>query len=664
MRKMFRGDIKSSALHSVHSLQLIIRLLIVILVTASDVMAQSTGANNDYIEMPEDIYIEGVPPISSQLVADIKPYTISRFSYLQDRNAAKNEILIHSKLCNTMQAYTVSSPGGMRKQVTFYEDPVAASLFDPKDSRYILVQKDHKGDEFYQIYRHDLRSGKDVMLTEGGTTSNFSFRFNHRGDKFYFHSTTKGQAGIAVYFADPNIPGSGRPIPNLEKQNWTIQGISRDDRKLLLSASGILWMYDMNSQIKTQLLPAKGTTGSYFGIAFNKSDDGVYLLTNQESEFAQLAFYDFKTQRLKMLTNFNWDVRTATLSPDGSKIAFTVNIAGNIQAYIFDTFTGKYEAITGLPISFLGGMKWSNNSELLAFQLSTSNANSDIYEWNSKTGKIALWVQNEIGAIDASVIPAPQFVKWKSFDGLEISGFLYPANKRFSGRRPVIIDIHGGPVAQSLPLFDNRTNYYTNELGISVIYPNVRGSDGFGKAFIELDNGMKKENAVKDVGALLAWISEQPDLDAGRVMVTGGSYGGYMTYRTTIEYNQKIRCAVAAFGPSDLMSFKKGVDTPYLEYFRHEYGDYHNSDVVEYFDKISPLKNATRITAPMFIVQGKNDARVPYTESQQIVEAIRNKGGAVWFLLANNEGHGFERDENEHYLFYATVEFIKRYLLN
>lgn len=635
------------------------------------ICAQDTLNKDNNITIPDGISLDGIPAISARLIEDIKPYTYSRFSYLQDWHPLRKEMLINTQLGSTIQSYIVKIPGGMRRQVTFYSEPVNQSLFDPQMGNYIIVQKDNNGDEFYQIYRLDLSSGKTELLSDGGKSYNYNLAWNKKGDKLFFTSLISNESTRKMYVLDPDKPDSKQLFLNLEGPNWNIQDISPDESKLLLSmpyegsnSENSLWLYDVISKDKKLLLPSKGEKGSYFNVGSTKDGSGFYLLTNQKNEFRQLAFYDLRNQKLKILTHFNWDIRSAALSFDKRKIAFIVNESGNSKAYIFSTNNKTYQAIKGLPVGYISNLGWFKNNESISFQLSTSYASSDIYEWNLITGKLIPWVQNEIGSINASAIPAPQLVKWKSFDGLEISGFLYPASKKFSGKRPVIIDIHGGPVYQALPFFNSSANYYTNELGISVVFPNIRGSDGFGKVFTELDNGTKKEDALKDIGSLLDWIASRSDLDADRVMVTGGSYGGYMTYRTAIAYNKKIRCAVEAFGISDMFSYKKHVDTAYREYFSHEFGDENDSGIREYFDSISPLKNANKLTMPIFIVQGKNDPRIPYKESEQMVEAIKKNGGKVWYLLANDEGHGFSKQVNQDYLFYATVEFIKRYLLN
>lgn len=643
-------------------------ILFVLFLFSSNVDAQDSLS---IVKPPVDIYTIGIPPISKELEESVIPYSFSRYSFLQDWHPLGKEILIVSELGAVQQAYSVALPGGMRRQLTFFNEPPNQSLYDPIDGKYIVVSKDKDGDEYYQIYRQDLRNGKTTLLSKGGDTYVSDLLWNQKGDKLYYSSLQPKSSTKQLFSVNPEIPSSNHAIIDLDGPNWSLSALSSDEKNAILSSRfegsnilNILWSYDIATGNKKQILPSKGKSGLYFPIGFSKDDRGIFLWTNENTEFNQLAYYDFFKQELIFLTDINWGVRRATLSPDKTKIAFTVNEAGVVKTYIFYTESNKYELIQNMPIGFISSLLWSKNSNSLAFQLSTSYAYSDIYEWDMNTGKITPWVQNETGGFDASTIPEPELIKWKSFDGLEISGFLYPAAKKFGDNRPVIIDIHGGPVTQALPLFNNNVNYYTNELGVSVIFPNIRGSAGFGSEFTELDNGTKREDALKDIGTLIDLIEADKQFDSSRIMISGGSYGGYMTYRVAIEYNDQIRCTIPSFGMSDLLSYFNTIDGPYKEFFAQEYGDPNDPEIVEYLKKISPLNNAQKISKPMFIIQGKNDPRVPYTESEQMMEAIKKNGGTVWYLVANNEGHGFHKKENNDYLFLATVEFIKKYLLD
>jgi dipeptidyl aminopeptidase/acylaminoacyl peptidase len=253
-------------------------------------------------------------------------------------------------------------------------------------------------------------------------------------------------------------------------------------------------------------------------------------------------------------------------------------------------------------------------------------------------------------------------VKWKSFDGKEITGFLY-RRRELSNPTPVIINIHGGPEAQFRPGHLARNNYFINELGCAILYPNVRGSTGYGKTFVKLDNGFKREDTYKDISSLLDWIKTQPQLDANRVMVTGGSYGGHLTLAVACNYADRIRCALDVVGISNLATFLKNTESYRRDLRRAEYGDERDPKMAEFMERTAPLNNAQKITKPLFVVAGANDPRVPKSEADQIVETLKKQGTPVWYLVAKDEGHGFAKKKNADFQFYSTVQFIREFLL-
>jgi dipeptidyl aminopeptidase/acylaminoacyl peptidase len=311
----------------------------------------------------------------------------------------------------------------------------------------------------------------------------------------------------------------------------------------------------------------------------------------------------------------------------------------------------------------MGALAWHNNSHDLGFSMGSARSTSDVYSLDATGGTVSRWTEGELGGLVAAELVEPELIRWKSFDGREISGFYYRPPARFTGKRPVMINIHGGPEGQSRPIFLGRNNYYLNELGVSIIYPNVRGSTGYGKTFVALDNGVKREDSVKDIGALLDWIGARPELDASRVMVMGGSYGGYMTLATATHYSSRIRAALDVVGISNFSTFLKNTESYRRDLRRVEYGDERDPKIAEFFERIAPLNNAQKIANPLFVVQGGNDPRVPLSEAEQMVERVKQNGKPVWYLMAKDEGHGFAKKQNADFLFYATVMFVRQYLL-
>jgi dipeptidyl aminopeptidase/acylaminoacyl peptidase len=295
--------------------------------------------------------------------------------------------------------------------------------------------------------------------------------------------------------------------------------------------------------------------------------------------------------------------------------------------------------------------------------LSTATQPFDAYSVDLATHKIERWTVSETGGLNTADFARPRLIHWKSWDDKSIAAFLYKPPAKFTGKRPVIIDIHGGPEGQTRPDYLGRDNYYINELGIAMIFPNVRGSTGYGKTFQKLDNGFLREGSYKDISTLIDWVQTQPDLDAQKILITGGSYGGFMTLAVATSYNDRICCSVDVVGPSNLVTFLEHTSGYRKDLRRVEYGDERDPKMREFLESIAPANKAKNITKPLFVIAGQNDPRVPASESAQMVDIVRKNGTPVWWLLAKDEGHGFAKKKNRDYQFYATVEFVKEYLL-
>jgi dipeptidyl aminopeptidase/acylaminoacyl peptidase len=459
-------------------------------------------------------------------------------------------------------------------------------------------------------------------------------------------------------------------VAEVEGGGWSVQDWSPDDRALLVTESfsvnrSRLWRLDLVTGERTLLTPDQpGDTVARGPARWGPDGKGVYFTTDQASEFRRLAYQDLASGRLTVLTPaIDWDVTQFELSPDGRRIALVTNEAGSSRLYLLELRSRRLRPVAQLPVGLVGGLAWRPKGSELGFTLSTARTAADVYSLDPATGGLTRWTESETGGLDTSELPEPEPIRWTSFDGLEISGFLYRPPARYRGPRPVLISIHGGPEGQSTPGFLGRSNYFLMELGVAVVLPNVRGSTGYGKTFVKRDNGMKREDSVRDIGALLDWIGTRADLDAGRVMVTGGSYGGYMTLAVATLYNDRICCALDVVGISNFVSFLGNTESYRRDLRRVEYGDEREPAMRAYLEQIAPLHRADRITRPLFVVQGGNDPRVPRTEAEQMVAAVERNGGGVWYLLARDEGHGFRKKANVDFQFYATVAFMGRYLL-
>jgi len=618
------------------------------------------------LPVPSNLTAEQIPPIPASLMDELAPYTEFRTATLIDWHPTRREMLISTRFGQSPQIHRVAQPGGARTQLTFYPDRVQGLRYRP-DGGSFLFSKDIGGGEWYQIYNYDTETGHATLLTDG-KSRNSGGLWSHDGTHFAYASTRRNGRDTDIYIGVAGHPEEARRVVEADSGGWSAEDFSPDGKSLAVvrqtsAYEAALFLVDTASDRKMPLSPQ--TPGvSYAHARFAPDGKTIYLITNQDSDFEQLAALDIATHRVTILRpGLHWDVTTYDLSRDGRRIAYIVNENGSDRLHVMDTATRQEAALPKLPYGSIGDVRWHGNGHDLGFTIASARTPSDVYSIDTATGKLDRWTYSETGGLDGSQFAEPEPIHWKSFDGLTISGFLYRPPKRFSGPRPVIVNIHGGPEGQFQPGYLGATNYLLNELGTAIIFPNVRGSTGYGKTFLNLDNGRKREDSVKDIGALLDWIAGRPELDAKRVMVTGGSYGGYMTLASMTHYNDRLRCAVDVVGISNWITFLEHTEAYRRDLRRVEYGDERDPEMRKFLESISPMTHADQIGKPMFIVAGRNDPRVPYTEGQQMTAAIRARGVPVWYLLAADEGHGFAKKGNRDFQFAATVMFIQQHLL-
>jgi len=459
-------------------------------------------------------------------------------------------------------------------------------------------------------------------------------------------------------------------VLELSGGGWAVADWSPDDSKLLVVEflsinESYLWLADVATGSKTLLTPRGKTKVAYTGAAFARDGKGLYVTVDAGSEFQRLAVMDLAAKKLEFLTPDTADVDEFDLSRDGTKIVYVTNEKGVGVVHLLDAATRRELPGPTLPLGIVSNVTWHPDGGAVAFTMGTPRSSDDAHSWDLATGRLDRWTTSELGGLNPETFAEAELVKWKSFDGREISGFLYKPNPaKFPGKRPVVVDIHGGPEGQSQADFLGRENYLINELGVAMIFPNVRGSTGYGKTFSQLDNGMLREGTYKDVAALFDWIAARPDLDASRVMVQGGSYGGHMTLAIATYYPDRIRCAVDVVGPSSLVTFLQNTSGYRRDLRRVEYGDERDPKMRAFLERTAPLNNAGKIKKPLFVIQGANDPRVPRSESEQMVAKIRGSGTPVWYLMAKDEGHGFAKKVNRDYEFYATIQFMREFLIN
>jgi dipeptidyl aminopeptidase/acylaminoacyl peptidase len=609
----------------------------------------------------------GVPPIPASLAREVQPYNSIYGLPLAGWNPAKREIWLKG-LSSVTWIARVASPGSTPETSSIYiqSGGIYDVYFQPKN-KYLAYTRDENGNESFQLYLYEINARKSTLLSDG-KSRNTEPVWSNAGDKIVYSSTPSGAEGVNLRWLNPFDQKTDRLLEKssggyLKAYDW-----SPDDKSVVYcdfssNTASSLWLVDVGTG-KAALLSEKSDKPELYDYPqFSADGKRVYVLTDHDSDFRRIAYFDVASGKIGYLPSTGqWDVEEFQLAPNGGSVAFTTNEEGVSKLHVFDLSDGKELQIPQPPAGIISDPKWNGDSTEIAFNLKSPQSPNDVYSISTKTAKIEHWAKSVTNGVDTSKFSQPLLIHWQTFDKRTLSGFLFRPPEKFKGKRPVIIDIHGGPDEQYRPSFLYSDNYLLNELGVAKIYPNVRGSSGYGKTFLGLDDGMHREDAVKDIGALLDWIKTQPDLDTERVLIEGVSYGGYLALSTAYAYGDRIAATISDSGISDLASFVAHTEGWRRDLQRAEFGDERDSKSKEFMERIAPLNNAQKIKKPILIIQGQNDPRVPAADAARLVAATKDRI-PVWYILAKDEGHGFVKQANRDYRLYASILFIKEFLL-
>ncbi len=618
----------------------------------------------------DNLIIENIPEIPVTLIKKLAPYQNVRGAALRDWLPAGQGILISTRFGNVSQIHKVETPKGARQQLTFFKEPLGYGIVCPDSQKpFFLFTKDSAGNEVSQIYKYNYKTCKHQLLTDG-KSKHGSLVWSNRGDKFAFASTMRNGKDFDIYIGTLQGRKSFQRLLQ-EDGYWSAVDFSPDDQKLLVrkyvSANKVhYYILDITTKQISEINPTEH--GIYYGGArWSEDAKGIYLISDQFSNFEQLLYYDLESKKFDILTkSIPWDIKDFELSPSGNAIAFISNENGLTKLYFLNTKTYTLTQVR-LPTGQIYNLKFEPNGKQLAFVINTPRAPSDIYSLNFKNKTLIRWTYSEVVEPDTTQFIRPQLIHYETFDSIDGKPRMIPAYyykpKNYKPPYPVLIMCHGGPTVQYIPYFSTTIQFYLNEMGIAFIAPNIRGSSGYGKEYIALDNEYKREDAVRDIGALLDWIETQAELDVSRIGITGNSYGGYMVLMSMVHYGDRLRCGIDKWGISNFVTFLENTAEYRRDLRRVEYGDERNPEMRKFLNKISPLTNAHKITKALFIIQGLNDPRVPVSEAEQIRDAVRKNGVDVWYLLAEDEGHGFGKRSNWEFNRQATILFLEKYLL-
>jgi dipeptidyl aminopeptidase/acylaminoacyl peptidase len=617
---------------------------------------------------PAAMRLDGVPPVAQALAADIAPYGEFQPTRFVAWHPTEQDMMILKRAGNgAAQIFLLADPLAKPKQLTKGREPIRGALFEPKRGDYVLFARDVGGDEATQIYRLDPKTLEEKQITPNGELHSLG-PWNSAQDKIIITARAldrngkREQASVDVFAINPLQPEARFKLTTLAGAGWrVVRWLDRENRLILSdvesATKSTLWSLDLATGKRTSL------TDGFSEDDGLTADRWLYRL-KFDGDFSKLSRIDIRTGERQWATkDIEHDIDTWSVVRSSKRLAVLVNVKGLNQLKLYDGDLRPL-AVPTLPPGLITSVAWHKNGRDLALSIESAESPGEVFSIDVDVAQVTRWTQHEhvfgVKRPFSEAVP----ITWKSFDGMTISGFMHrPEAADFPGKRPVIISIHGGPIAQARPGFRGRGNYWINERGYAMIYPNVRGSSGFGKKFLEADNFKKREDSVKDIGALLDWIQTQPDLDASRVAVAGGSYGGYMVLASSVKYSNRLAAACNSVGISHFVSFLENAETYWRVQRRNEYGDERDPETRKFLDSISPLTHAEKINVPLMVSHGKNDPRVRYTEAEQIVKKVRANGQPVWYLLAEDEGHGFAKKANQDFHFAAQTLFFDKYLL-
>jgi len=618
-----------------------------------------------------NLLLENVAEPSATTRVALAPYSDIRSAGFSGWRPDGKGMLILTRFAQTAQLHSVALPGAARFQLSWYDEPVANVLPSPNPAQpRVIYARDQGGNEQFALYALDLRDGRSTKLTADGSR-NIQPVFSADGQTLAFGSNARNSADTDVWIWTAE---GGRRILTQAEGAWSPSAFSADGKRLIvgrtISINDVrLSLVDVAGGEPQELVRAGGisTYGGGYAAAFVDSDRAVIYASSVGAQFASLRRIDLDTRTEQPFgPAIKWDISEFSLSPDGRRIAAVWNEDGTSVLRILDAANGELLRELKPGTGVISRVEFSADSAQLGFSASRPQLPGDAFALDLADGTLTRWTHSESGGLAPESFLAADLIRYRSFDQIdgasrEIPAYVY--RPQGSGPFPVLIDIHGGPEAQERPSFDPWIQFLAREMKVAVIAPNVRGSSGYGRSSLDSDNGLARMDSVRDIGSLLDWIATQPQFDAQRVMVYGGSYGGFMVLASMVEYSERLAGGVAIVAISNLRTFLENTSRYRVDLRRVEYGDEREPEMRKFMERTAPLNNASRISRPLFVIHGANDPRVPASEAEQMLAAVRDNGAEAWYLLARDEGHGFRKQANRQAMQAAVAAFIETVLL-
>ncbi len=594
------------------------------------------------------------------------PYPFERYLNIRAASAPAlspdgKQVAFLTNITGSNQVWRVSASGGWPEQVTFFSDRVQSVAWSP-DGKWLLVGKDAGGNERTQLWLFSPDGAVQQRITPDDRKIYRGALWSHDGARIAYASNEREEAHFDIYVMDIATRQATRVMQHDGSNSaaaWAPDDSALIVSRALAGSDNTLMLLRLDTQKATELTPHQ-TPATYADVSWPPGAI-VYLASDQGRDFVNLAAIDTTAPRLVFMEDRKHDIETLLFSEDGRLVVVAVNENGATRLSLREGgLSGKELAAPSPGNGVVGGLEFSRDGTRLAFSFSSSRNPGDLFLHDVAAGKSSRVTYSSLGGIPAASLVEPELISYPTFDGLQIPALLYRPSGEKGARLPAaMLMVHGGPEGQTRPSFSAVNQFFVGQ-GYVVLAPNIRGSTGYGRAWQQKDDVRRRLDSIKDLAAAAAYLKTSGAADPARIAVMGGSYGGYATLACLTFHPDLWAAGVDIVGISNFRSFLKNTSVWRTALRASEYGD--PVADAEFLDSVSPLNHIEKIRAPLMVIQGANDPRVPQSEADQIVESLRARSVPVDYLLFPDEGHGVVKLPNRIRAYTAIAEFLDKHL--
>ncbi len=595
-------------------------------------------------------------------VYDIERYLRIRSAY-SPSFLPDGSLLFRNDATGVAQTWRVDEPLGWQSQVTFHDESVSFASASPERNE-LIYGMDEGGNERTQLYRVDATGENVVNLTDEPDAKHRWGGWSHDGERFAFASNRRDERVFDLYVQGRD---DDEPRRVCETDGWySVVGWSPDDERLAVRQARSnfdhdLYVVDVDGGELERVTSPDDDGTRYSSVNWSPDGDSFYLVTDEDgADTLFLARLDVSTGEVeKVVDGGDWNVGGVSVDDETGRVVYGRNVEGFTDLRAAEIEDGGLVELPtpDLPDGVIGGTSFGPDGDRFAVTVTGRSRNANVYVVEFETGDARRWTDAATAGIPRETFVEPTTVRYESFDGLSVPA-LFSTPESADPPYPVVVDIHGGPESQRRPSFSALRQYLLAH-GYALLEPNIRGSTGYGREYTHLDDVRKRMDSVRDIGAALDWLGERDDVDEDCVAAYGGSYGGFVVLAALAEYPDRWAAGIDVVGIANFVTFLENTGEWRRELREAEYGSL--EDDRDFLEEISPVNNAHRIRAPLLVMHGANDPRVPVEEAEQIAEKVE-ENAPVDTLIFEDEGHGFSKLENRIEAYTRLVEFLDKHV--